>query len=628
VDGANGIFAELKRRHVWRVAVAYVVASWLIVQVATQILPFFQVPDWVIRFVVISLVIGFPIAVVLAWVYEVTPDGVRRTAPAGSAEQRPEDAHRHVGHKLNLVIISVLVLIVLLLLGNQFLWHKDMTQASDVAMVAPHPSSASPTSAADKYVTAAPAQAGNIPEKSVAVLPFVNEGGKPDEQFFSDGLSQDLITALSQFEALKVINRNSAFQFRESRDSIQLIAQKLRVAHILLGSVQKQGDAVRITATLVNAGDGRVLWSQRYDKPYRDLFALQDAITKSVADALQAKLLTVPGAVIQSDRPPSGNLEAYAAYQHGFAYTSQGTESSARKAIDALNEAIRLDPRYAAAQAQLSLNLAGMATQYLSGAEQRQAYAEAREASRAALALDPNLALAHAVRGYILSTADFNWRGAQAEYQRALQLAPQDGTTMFGVGELNATLGQVQSAVDLTRKALAGDPLHANWYNWLSSYLVALGHLDEAEQASMQAIALQPAADVFHEQLTLVAILRGDAKAALASAQQESDPGWRRAALALASQIGADRRAADAALATLIAKDAAYSPYQIAEVYALRRDPDNTFKWLERAWSARDPGIQYLLSDPFILRYRDDPRFAAFCNKVGLPTTTDAVAMD
>ena len=467
-----------------------------------------------------------------------------------------------------------------------------------------------------------------VPEKSVAVLPFANESGKLDEQFFSDGLSEDLINTLSQFAGLKVISRNSAFQFRDSKDPSARIGKLLGVAHLLEGSVQRAGDEVRITATLVNASDGSILWSQRYDKPYKDLFALQDAITLAVADALKAKLLTAPGAVMQSDRPPSGSLAAYAAYQHGLAYVALGTEAGLRQAVEAFGEAARLDPRYAAAYAQLSGEWAGLSTQFLTDAQAiAQANAEARAASDTALKLDPELSLAHQARASVLQRVDIDWRGAEAEAQRAVELAPNDAAAQFSLGNILATLGQNQRAVELTHRALDSNPRNARWYLWLSTYLSALGQLGEARQAVSTAITLQPGAAAFHEQLAAIEILHGDTKAALATAQQETDPGWREIALALASQIGPDRAAADTALKTLIDHQADAAPYQIAQVYALRRDPDNTFKWLDRALTSRDAGISYLLNDPFILRYRDDPRFAAFCKKVGLPTTTDAVAM-
>jgi serine/threonine-protein kinase len=466
----------------------------------------------------------------------------------------------------------------------------------------------------------------SAPDKSVAVLPFANDSGKADEQFFSDGLSEDLINTLSQFAGLKVISRNSAFQFRDSSDSSKVIGQKLGVAHLLEGSVQRAGDEVRITATLVNASNGSVLWSQRYDKPYKDLFALQDAITQSVADALKAKLLTAPGAVVQSDRPPSGNLDAYAAYQHGIAYDALATEAGTRRAIKAYTEATRLDPRYAAAYAKLSLDWLFLPVQYAS-ADAVPAIAKARAASRTALALDPDLAVAHLARGYLLQDVGMDWRGAEAEAQRALQLAPNDALTQAFVATVAATLGNNRRSVELAHPRIAADPRSATGYYGLSAYLTALGRLDEARQAIEKTIALQPQGAANYELLATIDILSGDPEAALAAAKRELPGPWHDIAMALALQVGGDRATADAALNTLVTRYADTGPYQIAEVYALRHDPDNMFKWLDHAWTARDPGISNLLSDPLVLRYSNDPRFASFCKKIGLPTTTDAVAM-
>lgn len=474
--------------------------------------------------------------------------------------------------------------------------------------------------------TRGPTPVAEIPEKSIAVLPFANEGGKADEQFFSDGLSDDLIDALSQFDGLKVISRNSAFQFRGSKESSRAIGQKLGVAHLLEGSVQRVKDQVRITATLVNAADSSTLWSQRYDKPYTDLFALQDTITAAVAEALKARLQIAPGAVVQSERPPGGNLAAYMAYKQGVAWLALGTEAGARSAIEAFDEAIRLDPHYAAANAQLSMAWVGLAGLFLSGTEAAQANARGRVAAEAALRLDPDSSLAHQARSLLLTSVDMDWRGAEAEAQRALQLAPNDAVAKFNLGAALAALGQNRRAAALTREALADDPRHANWYTWLSTYLTALGQWDEARQAIDSAIALQPDASVYHVQLAIIDILRGDAAAALAAARQEPAGVWQDVALALALQIGPDRSAADAALKHLTDAYADQSAYQIAQTYALRGDPDSMFQWLDRAWAQRDSGIGYVLGDPLILRYRQDPRFAAFCRKVGLPAPADASA--
>ncbi len=649
----RSFFEEMKRRHVWRVAIAYAVTAWLLLQVASVVLPTFGTPAWVLKMLIVLFVLCFPVALILAWAFELTREGVRRTESADSPEARPAHAHHSVGQKLNALIITVLVLAVAVMgwrllvvrhapAGNAIVSSLITDRSPDAANRNPEtipgaaPASPAEALASGSRNTAMPRHAANdmipapatsIPQKSVAVLPFENDSGDTSQQYFSDGLSQDLITALTQFGGLKVISRDSAFQFRDSKESSKLIGEKLGVAHLLEGSVQRAGGMVRITATLVNASDGSALWSQRYDKPYKDLFALQDAITQSVADALKAKLLTTPGAAVQNDRPPSGNLDAYAAYMRGLNAFNLGTEAGLRAAIEAFKQAVRLDPNYAAAYAELSRMWVGLAVQYSGGVDARTAISKARAAVDTALKLAPDSSQAHQARTNLLQSVDMDWRGAEAEAQRALQLAPNDANAKFFLGGISGSLGQVQRAVDLTRQALQADPRHANWYQWLGIYLRALGRLDDAAQAANTAIALQPSAAAYHYQLAVVEILRGDAKAALAAAQKETDPGWRRIALALATQIGPDAKAADDALRTLIAQDAGGAPYQIAEVYALRRDADHTFKWLDRAWATRDPGLSRLLNDPIILRYRDDPRFAAFCHKVGLPTTTDAVAM-
>ncbi|KAB2898685.1 MAG: tetratricopeptide repeat protein [Dokdonella sp.] len=627
-----GLLEELRRRHVWRVAIAYAVTSWLVVQVATQVFPFFEIPNWAVRLVILVIVLGFPVVVVLAWVYEITPEGIRRTRPASAPDARPAHVGHRVARTLNVLIIALLTLAVAVLgwrvwvlqhpVGHATIAGTNARLASlPPALDVPGQSFAVGDSISQRVASA------SDPRKSVAVLPFDNAGDDRNQQYFSDGLSQDLITALSQFDSLKVISRDSAFRFRGSQDSPRIIAAKLGVAHLLEGSVRKQNDALRVSVTLVNAADGSVVWSQRYDKPYGDLFALQDAITQSVADALQARLVNTASAAAQSERPPSGNLAAWQAYQQGQFYTARNTQADVRQAIDAYAEAARLDPRYAAAHARMSYGWAGLASQYLIGSARDEAWARAREASNTALQLAPGLAQARRARGHLLLNADFDWLGAEAEYRRAVELAPHDAGMLFSLGNLDAVLGRVESAVVLTREAIARDPLRARWYNWLGIYLAALGQLDEAQRMIEAAIELQPNADSFHEQLAVIAILRGDAVAALAAAEQENDPSWRRVALALATQIGTDRNLADTALATLIAHDAENAPYQISEAYAVRGDADNTFLWLDRAWEARDPGVSNLLVDPLLLRFRTDARFALFCAKAGLPTATAAVAM-
>ena len=456
---------------------------------------------------------------------------------------------------------------------------------------------------------------------SIAVLPLTNESGDASQQYFSDGISEDLITALSQFPGLKVIGRTSAFQFRDSKEDSRSIGAKLQVAHLLEGSVRRSGDVVRVSAELISTEDGSAQWSERYDRPYKDLFALQDEITRAVAGALRTRLLPGEHAAARSERPPGGSLEAYNAFLQGQFYYSRNTEADLRKAIESYTQATELDSRYALAWSWLARTWTGLGGEFLEGPPAQEANAKARAAADRALSLSPELAAAHLARGSVLLSVDFDWRGAEAEYRRATELAPNDGAAKFSLGRQLATLGEVEQAIELTRHALATEPLRAGWYDWLAIYLSGLNRLDEAEPAIRRAIELQPGAAQYHSTLTIIEIQRGNAQAALAAAQQEPPGLWQEVTLALARQIGDDRTAADAALKTLIDKDP--DIYQIAEVYALRNDANNTFAWLDRAWSNRDSGIQLLLFDPFILRYKDDQRFSAFCRKVGLPTPAE-----
>jgi TolB-like protein/Tfp pilus assembly protein PilF len=458
---------------------------------------------------------------------------------------------------------------------------------------------------------------------SIAVLPLANESGDASQQYFSDGISEDLITALSQFPGLKVIGRTSAFQFRESKEDSRSIGSKLGVAHLLEGSVRKYGDMIRVSAELIDTNDGSTQWTERYDRPYKDLFALQDEITSAVAEALRAKLLPGEHGAVQSERPPGGSLEAYNALLQGRFYLSRHTESDARNALVSYKRATELDPRYAVAWSALSQAWTEIGTNYRQYVSMEEAYAKAREAADRALALSPDLASAHVARGFLVQNADFNWRVAEAEFRRAMELAPNDAEAKFYLGNQLATFGQVETAIDLTRQALAIEPLRANWYAWLASYFSGLNRLDEAERAIRRAIELQPGENGDYWNLAIIEVQRGNAQAALAAAYKEIPGFYQDSALAYARQIGSERTAADDALATLIEKHATRGLYWIADVYALRNDANNTFAWLDRAWSERDSAISYLLFDPFILRYRDDPRFAAFCKKVGLPTPAE-----
>ena len=581
---------RLKERKLVQWAVAYVAFAFALLQGVDIVAQRFAWPDQVEKLLIVALAIGFFVALVLAWYH-----GER-------------GAQRVSGTEL-------LILALLLAIGGGLLWRFVRMPSTTTA-------AATTASGTSSQATIA------IPAKSIAVLPLNNESEDKDQEYFSDGLSEDLINALSQFAGLKVISRNSSFQFRDSRDDSRTIGEKLGVAHLLEGSVRHAGDMVRISAELVNAVDGSTLWSQRYDRPYKDLFALQDDITQAVAGELKAKLLETAGAAIaQSERPPSEDLAAWNAYSRGRFYALLVDPEDSRKAIDSYQQAVALDPHYASAFAGLASNWARLGATFLSGNEQRQAFSEARAAADQALQLDPNLARAHFSRGLLLQWADFDWAGAQAEYRRAVELAPNDSLSTFGMGHVSGVLGHPQQAIASIRQSIAIDPRNAASGYWLAWYLAAADHMEDAEKTARAAVALMPGKPFLPTGLAIVQIQRGEIKAALASAQLEPPGLWHDIALALVLQVADDHAAADAALKTLITNSADGSAYQIAEVFALRKDPDSLFKWLDRAWDTRDSGIGRLLTDPFILRYRNDPRFAAFCGKVGLPTATEAKAM-
>ena len=582
-------FSELKRRNVYKVAVAYAVVGWLIAQIATQIFPFLEIPNWIVRLVILLIAIGFPIALVIAWAFEATPEGIKRTE---TADAMPATA-RHKKHAWIYVVgIGAAISVGLFFAGRYTAGSKTTASPNDVS------------------------------NKSIAVLPLVNTSGDPGNDYFSDGLSEELIAVLAKIPGLKIIGRSSSFLFKGKSDDSRTIGEKLGVANLLEGSVRKQGERVRIVAELINAADGRELWSDTYDRELKDVFAVQSEIAVAVTDQLKIKLL---GAPAKSDAAPSNdNLAAYNALQQGTFYFRLGTEEGARKATEFYGEAIRLDPNYALAHANLSLAWRQLGATWLGGGvEANEAYAKARNEAQVALSLAPNLSAAHEALGFVLLIPDFDFAGAEAELRKAEKLAPADAAPKNARSYSFAAEGRLAEAENVARQALALDPLGVTRYLNLARVLIGGGRYDEAEAALRKARALQPAAARQHVYLTIIDILRGNTAAALQDAQLEPPGFWRDYALALAAQGQSDRAAADAALQKLIHEDAVNGPFQIAAVYGLRKEPDKMFEWLDRAYTERDSGLTQLLVTPFILTYKNDPRFAAFCRKLKLlvPTT-------
>jgi serine/threonine-protein kinase len=587
-------FVELQRRHVYKVGAAYAVAGWLVVQVVTQVFPIFEVSALAQRIIVLVIVAGFPITLILTWLFDITPKGIVRThdLPATGESHAMQRARVGMDRKMNYVLALLLVTAIGYFVLDRTVLRRDSAQATSNA-------------------------------KSIAVLPLVNTSGDAANDYFSDGLSEELIAVLAKIPGLKIIGRSSSFLFKGKSDDSRTIGEKLGVTNLLEGSVRKQGDRVRIVAELINAADGRALWSETYDRELKDVFAVQSEIATAVTDQLKIKLL---GAPAKSDAAPSNdNLAAYNALQQGTFYFRLSTEEGTRRATEFYGEAIRLDPRYALAYAQLSAAWRQLAATWLVSGEANDGFAKARNAAQTALSLAPNLAAAHEALGFVLVTPDLDFAAAEAEFRKAEKLAPADAGPKFALSFLFAAQGRLAEAENIMRQALALDPLGVTRYLNLARILIAGGRHDEAEAALRKAIGLQPAAARLHAYLTTLDIIRGNAVAALQDAQLEPQGFWRDYALALAQQAQSDHAAADAALQTLIDKYAASGPFQIATVYGLRKEPDKMFDWLERAYTEHDPGLTQLLGTPFVLNYKDDPRFAALCQKLKVQVPPTAV---
>ncbi|WP_374608513.1 tetratricopeptide repeat protein [Thermomonas sp.] len=572
---------ELKRRNVPRAAILYIGSVWALAQGIAQLGPELGAPESATRWFLIAAAIGFPLWLAFSWRYEFTSHGLKLE---GEVDDNAPDA-RKVKRRTDLIIIGVLAIAVVLLLTDRLVERTSPAQAVQVAQV------------------------GN----SIAVLPFENQSSDKDQQYFSDGLSEGFIIALARIDGLRVINRKSSFEFRDSKEDSRAIAAKLGVSHLLEGSVRRVGDTVRVSATLTKAADGSTLWAASFDRPYKDLFALQDQITAQVATALKSRLQPATAPKAQSDRPPSGNLDAYNAYLEARSATKL------EAAVEAYDHAIELDPDYALAYAWKGRMLIDtLSAGGLSGEQAEQAFAQADASIEQAMRLAPNQPQTRIARGQLLMLRDFNWHDAEAELKRAVELDPDDGDALFQLGVARASQGDLAQAVELTRKALQLNPRSADWYRWLVAYLMPLGRLDEAEQAIGKAIELQPQGIYNHHLLAIAKVLRKDPAGARKAAEAEPAGPWRDFALAFAAQAGPDRTVADASLQA-VEQYAEGWAFQMAQVYAVRGEPDAMFDWLQRALKARDPGMQSLLYDALLLRYRDDPRYAALAKQAGLP---------
>ena len=452
------------------------------------------------------------------------------------------------------------------------------------------------------------------PDKaSIAVLPFTDLSPEKNQEYFSDGLAEQLLNGLAKIPALRVAGRTSSFWFKNKTVDCRTMGAKLNVATLLEGSVRKQGNRARIAVQLIKAADGFELWSESYDREMNDIFAVEEEIARAVTAALKVKLLAEKPAPAAE----STNAEAYNAYLQGVYFLERANKENLEKAADYFEQAIELDSRYApawVALAEAHISQAGSA--YISVDE---GFRKARDAVARALALDANSGAAHACLGEIRMLHDWDWTGADESYRRALDIEPGDAGAIRAAGSLARYRGQLDKALALYRRAVAIDPLHANGHKNMGMILYYAGRQDEARLALEKALEFNPGMSFAHALIAQVDLAQGRMQEALAEAVLEKHPISRLVAMALAYHAVGRRKESDASLAELIATYRSEAPYQIAEVSAFRGETDHAFEWLERSYIERDGGLTEVKSDPLLKSLRGDSRYVAFLGKMRLP---------
>lgn len=526
-------------------------------------------------------------------------DAVRsRGASSESAAVGPPrtfGAWRKNGRKTSLVVVTAIVAVMLAFFTADKLWFPK-----HVAGVPPAPANLVAGTA-----TFTP------PPHSIAVLPFTNFSGDPQQEYFSDGISEELINALSHIDSLKVAARTSSFYFKGKDVDIGTIARKLDVAAVLEGSIRRSGNTIRITAQLINTVNGFHIWSENYDRDLKDVLVLQTNIATAVAQQLRAKLLGDEAAKIEVGG--THNPEAYDAYLLGLQLSHGGNLDSYRSAVGAFQKATEIDDGYAGAYANLAISEANAAdyTGDAAGLER------ARVAADKALVLAPQLAKGYQAR-VLVRRNSLDFPGARADAERALALAPNDSHTRNVYGVMLATFGRLPEATEATRKAIELDQLNeAAWFN-LSLCLTAVRDFTAARRAAERGLALSPNDDSARFSLGTLDLFEDRNEDALVEFQKSSDEVFRLLGMALAEYSRGHGQPAQQALKALIAKHAADAAYQVAEVYSWRGDTNNAFQWLDRAFRQRDSGLNFVTYDLLLTGLRSDPRYSALLKKLKL----------
>ena len=587
----KSIFAELKRRNVLRVGAAYVVAAWLLIQVAETIFPLFGFGDGPARIVVVVLAVGFIPVLIFAWAFELTPEGLKKDKEV----DRSESITPQTGRKLDRMIMVVLALALGYFAFDKFV----LSESREATMV----ESARQAGRSEALVE-------SYGDNSIAVLPFVNMSSDAEQEYFSDGISEELLNLLAGIPELRVISRSSAFSYKGKDIKLAQVAEELNVAHILEGSVRKAGNRIRITAQLIEARSDTHLWSETYDRTLDDIFAVQDEISQAVVDELRIRL------VGEAPRAQVVDPKAYALVLKARYFFAKWGKDNFEKSLVALEQALAIEPEYAEAWSFMS-------TTYLNQVRygdlnRDQGLILARKANDRALAIDPNLPRAWANLSHIRE-ANFDWAGAEAASNKALELAPRNPAVLNRAANLYNVLGRHEKALAFYRRILSDDPLSLFAHFNSANVLDRMGKLKEAVVEFKRHLELNPEDWGTHSRLAIIYLREGHPERAMEELELDPDPqmqAWARILVLPALGRGEE---ASQRLDTYITKYAERLPHKIAAIYGWYGNNDDAFKWLNRAVDQGDLQISDAMGLPLLAGLHDDPRWPEFLSRVGLP---------
>jgi adenylate cyclase len=588
------LFNELKRRNVFRVAIAYIVVTWLVMQVADVVLNNIESPVWVFQTLLFFLAIGFPFAVIFAWAFEMTPEGLKREADV----ERSQSVTSETGKKLNLMITSALVLAV-----GYFSYDKFVASTKrDAALVEATTQAVTEQAATE---TEEPAET----DKSIAVLPFVNMSDDASNEYFSDGLSEELLNLLAKIPELKVASRSSAFQFKGEKFDLKEVAKKLDVAHVLEGSVRKAGNQIRITAQLIKADDGYHMWSETYDRSLDNIFAIQDEISAAVVAALKIELLG------EAPKSQVVDPEAYALMLKARYLHAQWSKENFEKAIEATKQALEIEPGYAEGWASLSVIYL---TQTQSGyRDLDEGVALARAAVTKALTLNPDLASAWARLALIQCQFDWDWVSAEASIQKALTIAPDNIKVQNAAGTVAAAMGKLDDALAFYKQILASEPLDLIGLYNIADTLLTQGRLKESEDYFRRVLELNPEDWGTHTRLAIIMLKQDRLEEAWSELMLEVDPIQQEFGRILAMPALDRRDEAQQRLDVYIQEHQSWAAFSIAQMYAFHEDSDAAFDWLNRAIAQRDGSMSLVKEDILLASLHEDPRWSDILGKMG-----------